>query len=137
VADARPAAARPASDAAGPGPTELSTARQVQRQRLLAHRIAKAHLLDCWRAVAVAPAAMIQMRSEFGHLTAAAMLRAATEGFDADLVTFQSQWGLLAAALDGLGGRCDAVAMGQVATTSERLVQLLDAVQPKGHARIR
>jgi hypothetical protein len=123
---ARQLAALAADSAAGLPPASRST-----RQRTLLHRMAGAHLLACWGALPPAPAALLAMRAEFGHLLA--------DGADAgagelDAATLASQWGLLADGLDGHGPPCDAAASARVASTADRLAQLLDASAPRPFA---
>ncbi len=101
----------------------LPPAARAARQRTLLHRMAGAHLLACWGAVPPAPAALLAMRAEFGRLLA--------EGADAgagelDTATLTSQWGLLADGLDGHGAPCDAASTARVASTADRLAQLVD-----------
>jgi hypothetical protein len=120
---ARQLAALAADSAAGLPPASRAT-----RLRTLLHRMAGAHLLACWGALPPAPAALLAMRVEFGHLLA--------DGTDAgagelDAATLASQWGLLADGLDGHGPPCDAAGSARVASTADRLAQLLDGSAPR------
>jgi hypothetical protein len=98
----------------------------AQRQRILLQRMAGGYLLRCWGAGAMAPDTMLSMRVEFGRLLDASTGAAPTPG-GIDAATLRSQWGLLAGGLDRHGERCDATDLAQVASTSDRLAQLLDA----------
>jgi len=106
----------------------LPPASRATRRRTLLHRMAGAHLLACWGALPPAPGALLAMRAKFGHLLA----EGADPGADdLDAATLASQWGLLAEGLDGHGPPCDPAAATRVASTADRLAQLLDAPVPK------
>jgi hypothetical protein len=104
----------------------LPGATRATRQRTLLHRMAGAHLLACWGALPPAPAALLAMRAEFGHLLAEGAEGAEAGAGDLDAATLSSQWGLLAEGLDGHGARCEPAAAARVASTADRLAQLLD-----------
>lgn len=101
----------------------LPPATRATRQRTLLHRMAGAHLLTCWGALPPAPAALLAMRAEFGYLLADGTAAGAGE---LDAATLASQWGLLADGLDGHGPPCEAAGSARVASTADRLAQLLD-----------
>ncbi len=95
------------------------------RQRILLHRMAGAYLLACWGATSPSTGRMLAMRAEFGHLLGE-MAEIAPDVDGLDAATLRNQWGLLADGLDGHGAPCDAAAMTRVASTADRLAQLLD-----------
>jgi hypothetical protein len=114
-----------AEDAAQRLPAPSTT----QRQRILLHRMAGAYLLRCWGAGEASADAMLAMRIEFGHLLDASRLEDGIDG-----ATLRSQWGLLAGGLDRHGERCEPSDLAKVASTSDRVAQLLEAASVRNLA---
>ncbi|HVL59482.1 MAG TPA: hypothetical protein VM491_23565, partial [Burkholderiaceae bacterium] len=101
--------------------------RDVERQRLLVHRLAKMHAVQCLGFDSIPAPLRLAMRAEFGHRLASFDPMARSPELQTELAMLRAQWGLLTVALDSnADGGCGGAALAQVAASSEWLAQLLE-----------